>query len=670
MHRHVGLSIGALAALLLAPAGSGANPHPNILFVFSDDWGRHASAYAQADGPGSVNDLLQTPHFDRIAREGVLFLNAHVTAPSCTPCRSSLLSGQYFWRTGRGAILSGAVWDASIPSYPLLLQKAGYHIGKSYKVWSPGTPADAPYGTNRFAYESAGRRFNQFSQNVTRLVRNGAAIEAAKQEIYDEVRRNFEAFLADRKPDQPFCYWFGPTHTHRKYERGSGKALWGLDPERLKGKMPPFLPDVPEVREDLADYFGEILALDAMLGFFLAKLEAMGELDRTLLVVSGDHGAPGFPHGKCNLYDFGTGVSLAVRGAGTQGGRTVDDFVNLMDLAPTFLEIGGVAPPDAMTGRSIVPVLQSRKSGLVDPERTWVVTGRERHVAGARDGFLPYPQRAFRTKDYLYILNFKPDRWPLGNPLGLDVGEPLDAAELRENTMATFMDMDASPTKAWLVMHRNDPQWKPYYDRAFGQRPREELYLLATDPHQVNNVAADPQFASVRGELERRLLAELKRTGDPRLVDDGRYFETPPLAGPASPQAQRNRGPTKPNIILCMADDQGWGDMAYNGHPVLQTPSFDAMAREAVRFDRFYAAAPVCSPTRGSVLTGRHPNRFGCFSWGYGLRPQELTIAEALKTAGYATGHFGKWHLGTLCLAGNPPKSIGQLFRPHGFHFP
>ena len=105
---------------------------------------------------------------------------------------------------------------------------------------------------------------------------------------------------------------------------------------------------------------------------------------------------------------------------------------------------------------------------------------------------------------------------------------------------------------------------------------------------------------------------------------------------------------SKPNIILCMADDQGWGDMGYYGHPVLKTPSFDALAKEGVRFDHFYAAAPVCSPTRGSVMTGRHPNRYGCFSYGYSLRPQEITIAEALKNAGYVTGHFGKWHLGTV----------------------
>jgi len=273
----------------------GQSPRPNILFAFADDWGRHASAYAKCDGPGTVNDLIKTPNFDRIAAEGVLFRHAFVSAPSCTPCRSAILSGQHFWRTGRAAILNGAIWDFSSPAYPLMLRDAGYHIGKSYKVWSPGAPADAPYGQRQHAYEDAGRRFNQFSQNVTKMVEAGQDIDQAKQQLFNEVTKNFDNFLADRKAGQPFCFWFGPTNVHRMWVKGSGKKLWGLEPDELQGKMPGFLPDAPEVREDLADYFGEAMAFDEALGLLVNKLEEIGELDNTIIVVSGDHGAPRIP---------------------------------------------------------------------------------------------------------------------------------------------------------------------------------------------------------------------------------------------------------------------------------------------------------------------------------------------------------------------------------------
>ncbi len=506
---------------------------PNILFAFADDWGRYASVYAGIDGKGTINDVVQTPNFDRLAQQGVIFRDAFVSAPSCTPCRSALVSGQHFWRTGRGAILRGAVWDGSQPSFPLLLKDAGYHIGKSYKVWSPGTPNDAPFGGNQHAYEKSGRRFNQFSQTVTNMVRRGKAIEAAKQEVYDEVRGNFDTFLADRKSDQPFCFWFGPTNVHRKWVKGSGKTLWGIDPDDLKGKMPQFLPDVPEVRQDLSDYFGEIAAFDAALGLLMQRLEEIGELDNTVVVASGDHGAPGFPHGKCNLYDFGASVPLAIRwGQNVPAGRVVDDLISLTDLAPTFLELGGVEIPKQMTGRSLVNVLQSDKSGQVDPQRTAVFIGRERHVENARADFMPYPQRAIRTHDYLYIVNFRPDRWPLGDPYRLDGDNPPTVEELTENTRATLPDEDAGPTKAWLVGVRNDPQWKEHFEWVYGRRPRVELYDLKTDPNQTKNVAEDPQYTAARETLDRQLMDELTSTNDPRMVDDGRFFETPPLSGP------------------------------------------------------------------------------------------------------------------------------------------
>lgn len=402
---------------------------PNILFAFADDWGQQAGIYADVLGKGGINDLAKTPNFDKLAKRGVLFKNAFVNAPSCTPCRSSLLSGRNFWETGRGAILIGAEWDEKIPTWPLLLQKSGYHLGYTYKVWSPGNPRDAGIGGNANAFRSAGGKFNGFSQYVSsrsgriatvEKIDKAQAIEKTKKELYREARGNFSGFLDQKKDDQPFVYWFGPTNVHRKWIKGSGKELWGIDPDKLKGKMPAFLPDVHEVREDLADYLGEIAAFDAGLGVLIDELKKRGEYENTLIVVSGDHGPPGFPYGKCNLYDFGTKVCLAIAGPGVKGGRVVDDFTCLPDLAPTFLDAGKIEVPKVMSAKSLWPVLKSKKQGLVDKTRDATITGRERHVHTARPGYLPYPQRSIRTKDFQFIINFKPDRWPLGDPYRLD----------------------------------------------------------------------------------------------------------------------------------------------------------------------------------------------------------------------------------------------------------
>ncbi|MCI0628979.1 MAG: sulfatase [Acidobacteria bacterium] len=534
-----------LLCLLRAPGFSRDKDRLNILLCFAGDWGRYASAYASIESHPSPNQVVKTPHIDRIARNGVLFRNAFVNAPSCAPSRSALLSGRYFFKTGRRAILQGARWDDRIPSFPLLLLDAGYHIGETWKVWSPGTPNDAPFGAGQYAYEKAGGAFNNFSENVTRMVGEGTPLGAAKEKLLAEVRGNFEAFLARRKSAQPFLYWFGPTLVHRVWAKGSGRALWGIEPESLKGKLPRFLPDVPEVRQDFADYLGEIQAWDAGVGVLLKKLEEIGELERTLIVASGDHGAPGFPGGKCNLYDFGVGVTLAVWWPGQKGGRVVDDFVNLMDLAPTFLEVGGVKPPEGMNGRSLVKVLQSKRSGLVDPTRTWVVTGRERHVGAAREGNLPYPHRALRTADFLYIRNFQPDRWPMGAPYAVTAtsAPPAEGLDLVSETLAYFPDMGASPTKAWLVAHRHDPQWKWHYDYAFGKRPFEELYDLHQDPDQVNNVAADPAYQAKKAKLAEQLMKILTEAGDPRVTGDGQTFERSPFtdigAGPGRPSKRK-----------------------------------------------------------------------------------------------------------------------------------
>ena len=518
-------------ALMPALARCESDDRPNILFAFADDWGRYASAYSEVE-KGGPSDIVSTPNFDRVANEGVLFMNAFVNAPSCTPCRSSLLSGQYFWRTGQGAILQGAVWDENIPSYPLILEKSGYHIGHTYKVWSPGTPANAPYGAQRTAYVKRGGRFNGFSQFVS----DQKDAEAGKQMLLDEVRSNFQDFLAARRDGSPFCYWWGPTNCHRKWVQGSGKKLWGLDPDALKGKLPSFLPDVPVVREDIADYLGEVMAFDAGLGVLIRELEEIGELDNTIIVVSGDHGAPGFPNGKCNLYDFGSQVPLAIRWPkSVPGKRVVQDFVSLPDLAATFVEAAGQPIPDVMTGKSLLTVLKSEQAGVVDRMRDSVVIGRERHVAAARTDGMPYPQRAIRTKNFLYIRNFRPDRWPMGTGPGYGSagGEMPSFESLRENTFAAFADLDASPTKAWVALNcEKDEQQRKYFDFAFAQRPEEELYDLRADSHQVYNVASDDGYSEVKAELSDRLMKVLQESGDPRVTGDGLTFEKPPFTSP------------------------------------------------------------------------------------------------------------------------------------------
>ncbi len=525
------LLTGYLASTFLFPLNLKASQketRPNILFVFADDWGRYASCYRGIDGRPTLNDVVKTPNIDRVAKEGVLFRNAFVNAPSSTPCRSSLFSGRYFFNCNQGAILQGAVWDESIPAYPLMLRDAGYTIGKSFKVWSPGTPVDAPFGGQKYAFEKAGRAPNNFSEEVTSMIDKGMSLSEAREKILGQVRSNFEEFLATRTIGQPWHYYFGPTTTHRTWIKGSGKKLWEIEPELLKGKLPGFLPDVPEVREDVADYLGECQAVDAYVGVLIECLEKSGEAGKTVVVLSGDHGMPGVTSGKCNLYDMGVSVPLIIRMPGTKGGRIVDDFVRLPDLAPTFMEIGGLKPPKNLYGRSLLPLLLSDKSGTIDPTRDWVITGRERHVSTAREGNLPYPMRSLHTPDYVYIRNFEPDRWPMGSPGAVTLDNTPEMNELENNTRIAFADMDASPTKAWLVQHRLDPKWQWYYEIAFGKRPAEELYDVKKDPDMLNNLAGKNDFAAVKRKLSDRLMKELKRANDPRVTENPPRFERPP----------------------------------------------------------------------------------------------------------------------------------------------
>jgi N-sulfoglucosamine sulfohydrolase len=449
---------------------------PNILFCIADDWSwPHASI--------AGDKVVKTPTFDRIAREGVLFQNAFVTAPSCTPSRGSIVTGQWHWRLEKG----GNLWStlpAKFAVYPDLLEKAGYHIGVTRKGWGPGQ------------IQPGGR------------TRNPAG----------PAYKDFHAFLAARPANAPFCFWFGSNDPHRPYEWESGVKS-GMKPRDVK--VPVCLPDSEIVRKDLCDYYWEVQRFDREVGEILAVLTAQGELENTLVVMTGDNGLP-FPRCKSNLYDTGTNVPLAMRWPGhIQRGRTVEDFVSLQDLAPTFLEVAGLKPLPEMTGRSLLRILTSERSGRVDPARDHVLVGKERHAWVRQDG-LGYPCRAIRTYEYLYIRNFKPDRWPAGDPAG--GGESYYPGWV-------YGDIDGSPTKTYLIDHRDDPSVKKLFELAVAKRPAEELFDLGKDPYQLHNVAGDPAYARVKEELAARLTAELRATGDPRVLGTGDVFDAYPYYG-------------------------------------------------------------------------------------------------------------------------------------------
>ena len=514
-----------LFALILMSDLPHADDRPNILFCFSDDWGRYASIYRDVDRPG-LNDVIETPALDAIGRSGVVFNNAFVSAPSCKPCRASVSTGMPFYRCGSNAFLHsqefGKAEDpyASLPGFSELLVRGGYHV----LHWGKTTNKSA-----RKVDRTNQVPINHFSQAVSAA----ADKEAKKREIFSFVRSNFRAFLDKQPEDKPFFYWFGPHHSHRQWVRGSGKRLWGLDPEQLKGKLPAFLPDVPEVREDIADYLGETLAWDGMVNELVEELRARGELDNTLIIVSGDHGMPGMPRGKCNLHDFGSMVSLLVSWpAHVPAGREVDDFVSLMDIAPTVLGAAGIEPPEHMLANSLMDVLRSEDSGLVEPQRDHVIIGRERHVGHAQKDRSSYASRAIRTADFLLIRNFKPGKLPHG-----DVYDPsASASDLLQNHYLAYADMDASPTKVFLMTHQESH--RRFFDYAFAARPEFELYDLRRDPDQVHNVASKPEYAETLKSLTERLMTTLRETADPRVVGDGKTFDEKPYVDPSYPAKQ------------------------------------------------------------------------------------------------------------------------------------
>lgn len=463
-----------LLSFVLAMIGLAQAATPNVLFIIADDASRHFSAAYGCD-------WVKTPNIDQLSRRGLVFDNAYTPTSKCAPSRAAILTGRNPWQLEEAANHQ-PYFPAKFMAFTEVLAKAGIHVGSEGKTWGPGDARHADGTPRNFALGTDSPK--------------GAHKPGDK----------LTAFLKARQSGTPFFYWFGSHNPHRSYKLDSGIAA-GKKTSEID-HVPAYWPDTDAVRRDMLDYAVEVEAYDAEVGSLIAALEASGEAKNTLIIVTSDHGMP-FPRVKGHTYDDAHHIPFIAtwpNGIAKPGSR-VADFISFIDLAPTFLELlgvdglsGGMSP---ITGRSFTDLLRAEPKVT----RDIVVVGRERNDVLTRPGSpagLGYPARAIREGSFFYVHNFAADRWPCGDP---DTG---------------FKDTDASPTKA-LVESAGESD--PFWQHAFGKRPTSQLFDLASDPDCVKNLAGDAAFAVKLNALQDRLMTELKRQNDPRVLGHGDVFD-------------------------------------------------------------------------------------------------------------------------------------------------
>lgn len=489
------LTIAFAACILLGALDTNANAEdtcPNILFCIADD-----ASYPHMGAYGC--DWVKTPAFDRVADEGILFTRAYTPNAKCAPSRSCILTGRNSWQL-EAAANHIPYFPAKFKTYTDILDAHGYFVGKTGKGWAPGVAKDAE-GNQRLM---AGKGFD--AKKLT---------PPAKGISSNDYAANFEDFLNAKPEGRPFCFWYGATEPHRGYEYGSGVAKGGKSIDEVD-EVPAFWPDNEVIRNDMLDYAFEIEHFDTHLGRMLTMLEERGELDNTLVVVTADNGMP-FPRVKGQEYEMSNHLPLAVmwpKGVNNPG-RKVDDYVSFIDFAPTFLDVAGIdckrSGMHSTPGKSLTPIFQSGKSGIVDPSRDRVLIGKERHDIG-RPNDWGYPIRGIVKSGMLYIRNFEPTRWPAGNP---ETG---------------YLNCDGSPTKTEILNDRRAKGESAYWNQNFGKRPTEEMYNVAEDVYCMKNLIGDAEYAALRDKLEAQLVAELEEQGDPRALGQGNVLEQYPYA--------------------------------------------------------------------------------------------------------------------------------------------
>ena len=418
-----------------------AQEKPNIVFIIADDVGwNDVGCYG--------NNVVKTPNIDKLAKEGLQFNNAFLTASSCSPSRCSIISGKYPHSNG-AAELHTPLPDKEIP-FPLLLRDNGYYTAQAGK-WHMGP--------------SVYRAFDRYTDNNG--YNNGDGGEA-----------NWIRFMKERPKDKPFFFWFASYDAHRP---------WGADTFQITHnpgdmQLPIYFADTPETRQDLTSYYNEIARFDYYVGLVKMELERQGVLDNTLIIVMADNGRP-FPRSKTRVYDSGMKTPFIVywpKGIKKTGG-TSESLVSAVDIAPTLLSLAGVKIPDEYQGVSFSPLLNNPSKEV----RSMVFSEHNWHDYEAYE-------RMVRTKDFLYVLNERPN---------LSNGGPADSKQ--------------SATQKALNEVRDKGQLTPAQADVFVvPRPREELFDVNNDPQQLLNLASVPDYQEKLKAMRRMVQSWQNKTRD------------------------------------------------------------------------------------------------------------------------------------------------------------
>lgn len=484
--------------LLLLTVGSAttafAAGKPNILFCIADD-----ASYQHFSANGC--SWVQTPAYDRVAREGLRFARAYTPNAKCAPSRAAVLTGRNSWQL-EAAGDHGGFYPTGYRTFMEALGANGYVTGFTGKGWGPGDPGKVA-GKPRLL---TGPAFSGIK--TTPPTPNISAIDYAA---------NLADFMKKKPAGQPFCFWFGAHEPHREYQYGSGVKVGHKSLAQIE-RVPSHWPDTATVRNDMLDYALEVEYFDQQLGRMLDLLQQAGELENTIIIVTSDNGMA-FPRAKGTTYELSLHMPLAIRWAAgiAQPGRTVQDYVSFIDIAPTLLEVAGLSAASAgmepTQGRSLSGILQNKHGEKIEPGREALIVGQERHDLG-RPNDVGYPARGLFLDGFLYVHNFEPSRWPMCDPI------------------TGYLNTDGGPTKTEILAQNrkgiNHALWVLNFDR----KPAEELYDLNRDPDCVFNLAADPAFMARREAMQARLFAELRSQRDPRMAGNGAIFDEYPHASP------------------------------------------------------------------------------------------------------------------------------------------